>query len=37
MNPASDNKGFTGFVLSNRDNDLSVIAEALFRRRGLEQ
>lgn len=37
VNPAIDSKGFAGFVLSNRDNDLSVIAEALFRRRGLEQ
>ena len=36
-NPATDTKDFTGFVLSNRDNDLSVIAEALFRPRGLEQ
>jgi len=35
-NPRLDTKRFTGFVLSDRDRDLSTIAEALFRRHSME-
>ncbi len=35
-NPRLDLQGFAGFILSDREQDLAAIAEALFERRGFE-